>query len=141
MPSVKEIYVIIDKAESLVQKRGYNTKHLEAIYEPESNEIKLAYNAFSSKNSCHSVQIIHLDEVGMWMVPVDTVVEQMISLIERTEDALKEKKMDPETAIRVLKNLQDWLYLSSMANGTSAIACEAIDIGIAALEEKVGGCA
>ena len=46
-------------------------------------------------------------------------------------------KMDPETAIQVLKNLQDWLYFSSMNGGTS-MQREAIDIGIAAIEDKLG---
>lgn len=46
-------------------------------------------------------------------------------------------KMDPETAIQVLKNLQDWLYFSSMNGGTS-IQREAINIGIAAIEDKLG---
>lgn len=46
-------------------------------------------------------------------------------------------KMDPETAIRVLRNLQDWLYLSSINGGTS-LQREAIDIGIAAIEDKLG---
>lgn len=50
----------------------------------------------------------------------------------------EENKMDPEMAIRVLKNLQDWLYLSTMADGTSTMAREAIDIGIAAIEDKLG---
>lgn len=48
-----------------------------------------------------------------------------------------ETKMDPETAIYILKNLQDWLWLSSM-NGGAGIPCEAIDIGIAAIEDKLG---
>jgi hypothetical protein len=48
-----------------------------------------------------------------------------------------ETKMDPETAIQVLRNLQDWLYLSSM-NGGSSLQGEAIDIGIAAIEDKLG---
>lgn len=49
----------------------------------------------------------------------------------------EETKMDPETAIQVLRNLQDWLYFSSMNGGTS-IQREAIDIGIAAIEDKLG---
>lgn len=90
MPGVKEIYPIIDTAKALVQERGYNTKYLEVMYEPETNEIKLAYRAFSNKDGCHGVQVIHLDEVGMPMMPAEALAEQMISLIERTEDALKE---------------------------------------------------
>ena len=43
--------------------------------------------------------------------------------------------MSPDEAIEVLRSLQDWLYLSSMNGGTS-IQREAIDIAIAALEEK-----
>lgn len=43
--------------------------------------------------------------------------------------------MSPDEAIEVLRSLQDWLYFSSMNGGTS-IQREAIDIAIAALEEK-----
>ena len=138
MPSVKEIYLLIDEAKKLVTEQGYDTKNLEAIYEPETNEIMLRYTVFSDGESSYSVQVIHLDEVNASLIPVDILVQQMISLVERTEDALKKSKMDPETAIRVLKNLQDWLYLSAMADGTSAMAREAIDIGIAAIEDKLG---
>lgn len=49
----------------------------------------------------------------------------------------KENKMDPETAIRVLRNLQGWLYSSSMNGGTS-VQQEAIDIAVAAIEDKLG---
>lgn len=45
------------------------------------------------------------------------------------------KKLTRKEAIAVLRNLQDWLYFSSMNGGTS-IQREAIDIAIAALEEK-----
>lgn len=45
------------------------------------------------------------------------------------------KKLTREEAIKVLRNLQDWLYLCSM-NGGTKIQREAIDIAIAALEEK-----
>jgi hypothetical protein len=48
-----------------------------------------------------------------------------------------ETKMDPETAIRVLKGLQDWLYSSSINGGTS-MQQEAIDIAVAAIEDKLG---
>lgn len=44
--------------------------------------------------------------------------------------------IDTETAIIVLKNLQDWLYFSSI-NGGTTIQREAIDIGIKALQEKL----
>ena len=44
--------------------------------------------------------------------------------------------IDIETAIIILKNLQDWLYYSSM-NGGTKIQREAIDIGIKALQEKL----
>lgn len=44
--------------------------------------------------------------------------------------------IDIETAIIVLRNLQDWLYYSSM-NGGTKIQREAIDIGIKALQEKL----
>jgi len=43
--------------------------------------------------------------------------------------------IDTETAIIVLKNLQDWLYFSSI-NGGTTIQREAIDIAIKALEVK-----
>lgn len=43
--------------------------------------------------------------------------------------------MSPDEAIEVLRRLQDWLYLCSM-NGGTKIQREAIDIAIAALEEK-----
>lgn len=43
--------------------------------------------------------------------------------------------MSPDEAIEVLRSLQDWLYLCSM-NGGTKIQREAIDIAIAALEEK-----
>lgn len=43
--------------------------------------------------------------------------------------------MTNEEAIIVLKNLQDWLYFSSI-NGGTKIQREAIDIAIKALEEK-----
>ena len=45
------------------------------------------------------------------------------------------EKLTSEQAIKVLKGLQDWLYLCSM-NGGASIQREAIDIAIAALEEK-----
>lgn len=43
--------------------------------------------------------------------------------------------MSADEAIEVLKALEDWLYFSSM-NGGSKIQREAIEIAIAALEEK-----
>lgn len=43
--------------------------------------------------------------------------------------------IDTETAIIVLKNLQDWLYFSAMNGGTS-IQREAIDIAIGALKQS-----
>lgn len=46
--------------------------------------------------------------------------------------------MSADEAIEVLKVLEAWLYFSSM-NGGSKIQREAIEIAIAALEEKVGG--
>ena len=45
------------------------------------------------------------------------------------------EKLTREEAIKVLRSLQDWLYLCSM-NGGTRIQREAIDIAIAALEEK-----
>lgn len=44
--------------------------------------------------------------------------------------------IDTKTAIIVLKNLQDWLYFSSI-NGGTKIQREAIDIAIKALQEKL----
>jgi hypothetical protein len=46
--------------------------------------------------------------------------------------------MSADEAIEVLKALENWLYFSSM-NGGTKIQREAIEIAIAALEEKVGG--
>lgn len=46
--------------------------------------------------------------------------------------------MSADEAIEVLKALEDWLYFSSMNGGTKTQR-EAIEIAIAALEEKVGG--
>lgn len=51
------------------------------------------------------------------------------------------KKMDPETAIRVLKTLSDWLFFK--ADSEEAIEMqhsidEAVHIAVAALEEKIG---
>jgi len=43
--------------------------------------------------------------------------------------------MSAEEAIEVLKALEDWLYFSSI-NGGTKIQREAIEIAIAALEEK-----
>ena len=43
--------------------------------------------------------------------------------------------MRADEAIEVLKALEDWLYFSSM-NGGTKIQREAIEIAIAALEEK-----
>ena len=43
--------------------------------------------------------------------------------------------MSPDEALEVLKALKDWLYLCSM-NGGTKLQREAIDIAIAALEEK-----
>ena len=43
-------------------------------------------------------------------------------------------KLTTKQAITVLRNLQDWLYYSSMNGGTS-IQREAIDIAIKALEQ------
>lgn len=53
------------------------------------------------------------------------------------------KKMDPETAIKVLKILSSWMktqhaWTKSDAEAQNALD-EAIFIAIAALEEKIGG--
>ena len=45
--------------------------------------------------------------------------------------------MSADEAIEVLKALEDWLYFSSM-NGGTKIQREALEIAIAALEEKAG---
>lgn len=44
--------------------------------------------------------------------------------------------MTDEEVIIILKNLQDWLYFSSI-NGGTKIQREAIDIAIKALQEKL----
>ena len=53
------------------------------------------------------------------------------------------KKMDPETAIKVLKVLNKWILQQSAVtnNGIEARSAldEAIHIAVAALEEKIGG--
>jgi len=54
------------------------------------------------------------------------------------------KKMDPETAIKVLKMLDDWLILKATTKEAMEMqhsVDEAIQIAIAALEEKIGGAA
>ena len=53
------------------------------------------------------------------------------------------KKMDPETAIKVLKVLDKWILQQYAATENDVIARssldEAIHIAVAALEEKIGG--
>lgn len=53
------------------------------------------------------------------------------------------KKMDPETAIRVLKVLNKWILQQSAVTNNDIEARsaldEAIQIAVAALEEKIGG--
>lgn len=52
----------------------------------------------------------------------------------------KENKMDPETAIKVLKMLDDWLILKATTKEAMEMQHsidEAIQIAIAALEEKI----
>lgn len=54
------------------------------------------------------------------------------------------KKMDPETAIKVLKMLDDWLILKATTKEAMEMqhsVDEAIQIAVAALEEKIGGAA
>lgn len=55
----------------------------------------------------------------------------------------EEKKMDPETAIKVLKVLNKWiLQQSAVTNNdieTRHALDEAIQIAVTALEEKIGG--
>lgn len=54
----------------------------------------------------------------------------------------KETKMDPETAIEVLKRIGTFFKItkSEEKSGWNAVN-EAIDIAVAALEEKIGGAA
>lgn len=51
------------------------------------------------------------------------------------------KKMDPETAIKVLKTLSDWMFFNATESSATREAQhsidEAIHIAVAALEEKV----
>ena len=53
------------------------------------------------------------------------------------------KKMDPETAIKVLKVLGDWITMQHAPTDVDKEAKqsldEAIQIAVAALEEKIGG--
>lgn len=53
------------------------------------------------------------------------------------------KKMDPETAIKVLKVLSNWITLQHAPTDDDKEAKqslgEAIQIAVAALEEKIGG--
>lgn len=53
------------------------------------------------------------------------------------------KKMDPETAIKVLKRMGSFFKLAKgdMENSGWNAVDEAIDIAVAALEEKIGGAA
>lgn len=55
------------------------------------------------------------------------------------------KKMDPETAIKVLKVLGDWITMQHAPTDddkeSKQSLDEAIQIAVAALEEKIGGCA
>ena len=55
----------------------------------------------------------------------------------------KENKMDPETAIKVLKVLGDWILMQHAATDddkeSKRSLDEAIQIAVAALEEKIGG--
>ena len=56
----------------------------------------------------------------------------------------KENKMDPETAIKVLKTLSDWLFFQATSDEAIEMQHsidEAVQIAVAALEEKIGGCA
>lgn len=52
-------------------------------------------------------------------------------------------KMDPETAIEVLKRMGSFFKLAKcdMENSGWNAVDEAIQIAVAALEEKIGGCA
>ena len=53
------------------------------------------------------------------------------------------KKMDPETAIKVLKVLGDWITMQHAPTDddkeSKQSLDEAIQIAVAALEEKIGG--
>ena len=45
-------------------------------------------------------------------------------------------ELTPKEAITVIRNLQDWLYLSSM-NGGTKIPREALDIAFKAIEKQI----
>ena len=45
-------------------------------------------------------------------------------------------KLTPKEAITVIRNLQDWLYFSSM-NGGTKIQREALDIAVNAIEKQI----
>ena len=52
------------------------------------------------------------------------------------------KKMDPETAIKVLKALRVWLFFKAASKEEIEMQHsidEAVQIAVAALEEKIGG--
>lgn len=54
------------------------------------------------------------------------------------------KKMDPETAIKVLKTLSGWLFFQATSDEAIEMQHsidEAVHIAVEALEEKIGGCA
>lgn len=53
----------------------------------------------------------------------------------------KKNKMDPETAIKVLKTLSDWLFFQATSDEAIEMQHsidEAVQIAVAALEEKIG---
>ena len=45
-------------------------------------------------------------------------------------------ELTPKEAITVIRNLQDWLYFSSM-NGGTKIQREALDIAVKAIEKQI----
>lgn len=56
----------------------------------------------------------------------------------------EENKMDPETAIKVLKTLSDWLFFQATSDEAIEMqhsVDEAVHIAVEALEEKIGGAA
>ena len=79
---------------------------------------------------------------------VKTAVAALCTVIQfwglfQEEQMNEEKKMDPETAIKVLKVLNKWiLQQSAVTNNdieTRHALDEAIQIAVTALEEKIGG--
>lgn len=141
MLSEEEIRKAVDAvklARNQVKNLGYNTDILSCMYDYDLNAVEIRTLVFVNNEPYQQAKVLTFYELNKVRYPVDVARQCMIDMIKHAEEYASGNRMDPETAIRVLKGLQDWLYLSSMANGTSAIAREAIDIGIAAIEDKLG---